>query len=71
MAIRRLVILKHVGKTPSFAECEQCHLKFFTPREMEYDPLGAEEHLRVKFETHTCKFVGNVGPGHTKSLTVA
>jgi hypothetical protein len=44
-AVRRLVILKRVGKTPIFAECEQCHLKFFTPRDLERDSLGAEERI--------------------------
>ncbi len=71
MAVRRLVILRHVGKTPSFAECELCHLKFFTPRELERDPFGAEEQLRDKFEIHKCKIAGDAGASHTKRLTVA
>lgn len=66
MAARRLKILRQVGKTASFGECEQCHLKFFTPREMERDPVGAEERMRDKFEAHTCKIQGDAGPHRPK-----
>jgi len=55
---RRLVILRYAGKTPSFAECACCHLKFFTPPELNKDPVRAEENLRHKFDTHKCKDEG-------------
>jgi len=55
MAERRLVVLKYSGKTPSLAMCEKCHLKFFTPRELNKDPVKAEAVLRLKFEAHECK----------------
>jgi hypothetical protein len=56
MAERRLAILQYSGKTPLFAMCERCHLKFFTPRERtKDDPAEAEAKLRQKFELHECK----------------
>ena len=68
MAIRRLVILKHVGKTPFFAACELCHLKFFTSRDMERDSVGAEQHMRYKFDIHTCKNAGDARAHYTKKI---
>ena len=68
MAVRRLVILKRVGKTPIFAECEQCHFKFFTPRDLERDSLGAEERMQDKFDTHRCKNPRNAGPRGVKPI---
>ena len=55
MADRRLTILAYVHKTPSFAMCERCHLKFFTPKELTKKPVEAEANLRQKFEMHDCK----------------
>jgi hypothetical protein len=55
MAERRLTILRYSGKTPSFAMCEKCRLKFFTPRELTNEPVKAEANLRQKFEVHNCK----------------
>lgn len=62
MAERRLVVLRYEGKTPAFAECARCHLKFFTPRELSKEPMRAEENLRHKFEMHECKDLANQGP---------
>jgi hypothetical protein len=58
MAERRLVILKHSGKTPTLAMCERCQLKFFTTRELTRRPAEAEENLREKFKSHECKHDG-------------
>jgi len=55
MAERRLVMLKHVGKTPVLATCEKCHIKFLTPRELTYLPAEAEENLWQRFNSHKCK----------------
>jgi hypothetical protein len=55
MAERRLTMLQYIGKTPSFAMCEKCLLKFFTPRELTKKPLEAEANLREKFDLHECK----------------
>ena len=55
MAERRFAILRYSGKTPSFAMCESCRLKFFTPTELIRDPLRAEANLREKFAAHSCK----------------
>ena len=55
MAERAFVILKRIHATPSLAACERCHLKFFTPLELMGKPREAEEHLRDKFASHTCK----------------
>lgn len=55
MAESRLAILMYSDKTPSFAMCERCHLKFFTPRHLTNDPVEAEGNLRLKFEWHECK----------------
>jgi hypothetical protein len=52
---RQLAILKYSGKTPSFAMCERCRLKFFTPKELTNNPAAAEANLREKFEGHDCK----------------
>lgn len=57
MAERRLAILKYSGKTPWFAMCERCRLKFFTPKELTKHPVEAEANLRAKFEVHECKLV--------------
>jgi|HubBroStandDraft_5_1064220.scaffolds.fasta_scaffold262867_1 hypothetical protein len=55
MAERSFVILRLVGKTPSMAACEACHLNSFVPMELVDDPDGAEEDLRQKYADHTCK----------------
>jgi len=55
MAERLFVILRYVHKTPILASCEFCHIKFFTPLELTGKPREAEEHLRDKFASHTCK----------------
>jgi len=55
MAEPRFVILKYVGKTPSFASCEGCQLKFFIPMALVNDPVGAEDHLRGKYAAHDCR----------------
>ena len=39
MAESRLAILIYSGKTPSFAMCERCRLKFFTPKHLTNDPV--------------------------------
>lgn len=52
---RRLTILRYVGKTPSFAMCEKCRLKFFTPRKLIHEPVDAEANLQRKFEMHECQ----------------
>jgi hypothetical protein len=52
---RRLIILAYVDKTPAFATCNLCHLKFFTPKELNKKPLEAETNLREKFEMHECR----------------
>jgi hypothetical protein len=59
MAERGLVILLHSGKTPVLAMCENCGLKFFTPRKLAR-PAEAEEYLEQKFSSHECK--GRVEP---------
>ena len=53
--MRKLVILKYERETPWLAECDHCHIKFFTPRDFSIDPLGAEKHLSNKFEEHECE----------------
>jgi len=58
MAERRLVILKHLAKTPVLAMCERCHVKFFTPRELTHLPVEAEENLWQRFASHECKHKG-------------
>jgi hypothetical protein len=52
---RRFLILKYMGRTPSMATCEQCHLRFFVPLELIKDPAQAELKLRQKFVNHKCK----------------
>ena len=54
MLERRLLILKHMDKTPFLATCERCHFKFFTPRELGRKPIEAEQNLRNRFELHRC-----------------
>jgi hypothetical protein len=51
----RFLILKHVGKTPSLATCQACHLKFFVPMPLVNDPRGAEDYLRQRHAEHKCK----------------
>jgi hypothetical protein len=58
MAERRLVILKHSGKTPVLAKCEKCEIKFFTPRELTNLPVQADEHLWQRFYSHECSYEG-------------
>src|ERR1035441_10886035 len=41
----KFVILKHMGKTPSMASRERCHIKFFTPLDLIKNPLKAVENL--------------------------
>jgi hypothetical protein len=62
MAERRLVILKHSGKTPTMGMCERCQLKFFTLRELTRRPAEAEQNLREKFKSHVCKHEGHTSP---------
>jgi hypothetical protein len=57
MAERRLVILKHSGKTPALAMCERCRVKFFTPRELTYLRSEAEGYIWQRFNSHECKHV--------------
>ena len=47
----------------SFAMCERCHLKFFTPKELTKKPVDAEANLRQKFEMHDCKHEAQRGTG--------
>jgi hypothetical protein len=54
MVERRFQILKYIQKMPSMAICEACHLKFFVPMELVYEPPRAEEHLRQKYDDHKC-----------------
>jgi hypothetical protein len=54
MAERPLVILRRSNKTPVLAMCENCSLKFFTPRELAR-PVEAEKYLQQKFNSHECK----------------
>src|SRR2546427_10749651 len=35
-----------MGKTPSMATCERCHVKFFTPLELIPHPVKARENLQ-------------------------
>jgi hypothetical protein len=51
MAERPLVILRRSNKTPVLAMCENCSLKFFTPRELAR-PVEAEKYLQQKFNSH-------------------
>ncbi len=55
MLEKRLSILQYLGKTPFFATCERCHIKFFTPRELGRKPVEAEQNLQNRFEIHKCK----------------
>ena len=48
-------ILQYIGKTPFFAKCEMCGLKFFTPKELTKKPVEAEANLRERFNSHECK----------------
>ena len=63
VAERRLTILAYIDKTPSFAMCEKCHLKFFTPREQTKKPAEADANLRQKFEKHECRYEGQISAG--------
>jgi hypothetical protein len=63
MAERRLTILAYIDKTPSFAMCDKCHLKFFTPKELTKKPAEADANLRQKFEMHECKYEGRISAG--------
>jgi hypothetical protein len=63
MAERRLTILAYINKTPSFAMCDKCHLKFFTPKELTKKPAEADANLRQKFEIHECRCPASVGNG--------
>jgi hypothetical protein len=69
MTERRLKILSYEGKTPTFAMCENCHLKFFTPKERNRYPDLAEENLRRKFEMHDCK-PGSMEPLRRRTISV-
>jgi hypothetical protein len=60
MAERRLTILAYIDKTPSFAMCDKCHLKFFTPKELTKKPAEADANLRPKFEIHECRYEGQI-----------
>jgi len=50
----KFVILKHMGKTPSMATCERCHVKFFTPLDLLKSPQKAVENLLDQFSRHKC-----------------
>jgi hypothetical protein len=63
MAERRLTILAYIDKTSSFAACDKCHLKFFTPKELTKQPAEADANLRQKFEMHECKYEGQISRG--------
>jgi hypothetical protein len=63
MAERRLTILAYIDKTPSFAMCDKCHLKFFTPKELKKKPAEADANLRQKFEMHECRYEGPIRAG--------
>ena len=63
MAERRLTILAYINKTPSFAMCDKCHLKFFTPKELTKKPAEADANLRQKFEKHECRYEGQISAG--------
>ena len=52
----QLLFLKYVAKTPSLAGCAKCHLKFFTPQKLMWQPEAAAQYLREKFAEHTCKW---------------
>src|ERR1700722_5453446 len=53
---RRFAILKHKGKVPEMASCDNSQRKFFTPpRTFECDPIGAEQYLANKFDLHRCQ----------------
>jgi hypothetical protein len=52
---RRLLILKYMGKTPFLATCERCHLKFFTPTQLNGKPVEAEQNLQERFDIHKCR----------------
>jgi hypothetical protein len=51
---------QRVGKTPVFAECEQCHVKFFTPCDLERDPVGAKERMKDKFDAQKRSILSSV-----------
>jgi len=53
MLERRLLVLKYLGKTPFFATCERCHIKFFTARELKL--VEAEQNMQEKFDSHKCR----------------
>jgi len=53
MLERRLSVLKYLGKTPFFATCERCHIKFFTARELKL--VEAEQNMQEKFDSHKCR----------------
>ncbi len=50
----RLVFLQYAGRTPSFAGCAKCGIKFFTPHELLERPRAATDYIRKKFDQHTC-----------------
>jgi hypothetical protein len=51
----RFIILKYMGKSPSMATCERCHVKFFTPLHLIKNPLKAKGNLHDQFSQHTCR----------------
>ena len=50
----QFVILKKLGTVPLMAGCTVCGRKFFTPLSLLKDAVGAEVHLRGKFDAHKC-----------------
>jgi hypothetical protein len=51
---RSLIILKYVGRIPSFGSCSQCQHKFFTPATFRFDAVRARAYLENKFHHHKC-----------------
>jgi hypothetical protein len=52
----KMVFVQYWGKTPAMASCAKCHLKFFTPLELQKKPKEATDYLWRKFAAHPCKW---------------
>jgi len=50
-----VIVLKYGDKVPSMASCAKCQYKFFTPSDLQRDPVGAELYLLDKFDLHECR----------------
>jgi hypothetical protein len=65
-----MVFVQYWGKTPAMASCAKCHLKFFTPRELQKKPNEATDYLWRKFAAHPCKWEEAISGDHPRRLRI-